>query len=346
MTTAEHARRLRAGILTTTLALGVVGCTKTETIVPTRDSAPPATSAPGTTAGTAPGTTADPDADLEADAAEAFDDLQADLEDDYRKEAMVRDAAANEDDLAGAITASGEMREVLYDYDADLRQIEFPDDLVPDVNELLEVNSELIEVFDKYVDITVVADYNDNLDEEQSVLADWHDASDSLSDTLDVDRIWLSLVDRAGESTSTTSTSRPPGSAGDRFIAGVMVYTVPDGFTADGMVLQGRDGTMISGGTVSADRYKGMALAELADTYSKGVADKEGATITDGPTDVEVGNDPAIAYELTHTDGDLDVVVLFEREGKFYSVGLSGPKDAVYAASDAFEAVLGTLDIL
>lgn len=340
--------RAGAGVIAALLVAGGAGCGKTETPAPTQSQSSSAGSSPDSTAGT----TATPktEASRNDKGAGEYEKALKTLGKEYGDAADTRDEAADDNDLKGGIAASADMRTAVYDFDKEVRDITFSDEVTPKVNDLLTENGKLIAALDAFVEITKVADYNKALNAQIEASASWQLVADDLAEALGIKPVSISIKEEPttkGTSTTTkrTTTSLKSTPAGEKFKMNVLTVTVPKGFEGVGSILKGPDGTMISSGSITGERYAGMPLAEVAKTYSSGVADKGGYTIAAGPRELTVAGDPAIGYEMNDKDGEVLVEVIFEHQGKFYAVSLDGPAAAVDANASLFGEMLQTLTV-
>lgn len=312
-----------------------------------------------TTTEVAETTTTEPD---EIEGAEEFQALVEGIDASIDSEAAARDEAAAENDLDTALLGISDLRDVLYEFDGDLRDLDVADDAVESINAVLEANGEYIAVLDDFNGITEIPEYNDTLDREAEVRDAWEEAVNDAAKELDVDGIEEGLAESG--STGGDDPAEPGGSggpsdeeiianrednqgveAGETITSTDASMTVPEGFTGtqEGpLTMSGPNGAQL--GLYSVSGEEGEDLAAIAKDYVEGAADKNGYKITGGPEDTPVGDFEGVAYYYEYDDGRVAYDVFFEAPdsagNQFHVLNLTA------SAEDAEELVAAVTEVL
>lgn len=268
-------------------------------------------------------------------------------------EAAARDELAKTTTVIGLVESTESIRADLFDFDADLRDVEVADDARRPMNALLEANGAYIAVLDDYFGVQEIAEYNAQIEAELAARSDWYDAIAPLAEVLEIDGV-PSPFDQVDDSSSTTepdgetsSDEIPAGSIAESSTASI---EVPEGFTATAAVvveMEDDNGSLVGIYTVTSDTA--TTLEEAAAEASSGAAEKNGYTITGGPEPFDVGSYPGIAYYLDLGDGLAGLDIYFEAEAtgssSWHVVSIEAATDDIEQVAAAVEAVLPTLTV-
>jgi hypothetical protein len=341
MTHTRTLRRSVAASLAAALALSAAACGTSG------DSAGDATT---TTKAKAPTTTTEAKAggDLQ-EVIDAYIGPLYQLKDEWQDASVARMEST---DAAAGIAATRDMRTAVYDFDGELRDMEFPKDLSSEVNDLLEANGDLIAKLDAFNDAADdPALLQEVYDDQQSSLADWQEAADALAEALDIPTVTLRIDVQSGSgegggddpSPTTRPSGVPSGKAGERFELNVFSLVIADGWKGTGGVVDGPGDVMVSGGRLSD---ASGTLSDVARDSSEGAADKSDYTIEGQPERAEVAGMDALEVRMTGEDDYLTVDRYFQADGEYYVISLDGDADDVADALDDFEEMLDTLEVL
>ena len=231
--------------------------------------------------------------------------------------------------LADAKRVAANDRTAVFDFDANVRRIAFPDAVRPSVNALLTENGALIAVLDQYVAVVDAERYDAVVQAENAATKTWRTAVDKVAQALRV----------PGTNRTTTTTGSPAG----QVLRGAGYHmTVPPGFTGRGggtITMRSAENVLISTGLVTG--YTGN-VAEVARQSAEAAASKQGAKVEAGPLDQDTGAGRGVGYRLVYPDGDTELSVLVAQGTKYVSISLFGPRDAAEAQMPAFALALST----
>ncbi|HEX2576100.1 MAG TPA: hypothetical protein VHK88_07105, partial [Aquihabitans sp.] len=331
----------------------------------TTEAAAAAQAAPSTTEAEEATTDADAGAEAEADvdADEAGEDYQALVEDmdaTIDDESSARDAAAAENDLDAAIEGIGELRDKLFAFDEELRDLEVPDDAVEAINAVLEADGAYIEVLDEYAAITEISEYNELLDPEEGARDDWEDAVNAAAEELDVDGVEEGLngegqggvtegdgTEDEGAEEETDVASNEGVSAGETISSGSWSMEVPEGFTGSevgGILSMTGPNDSVLGLYTVTPQGGATTLEDVAKNSIEGGAAKNGYEITGGPETAQVGSYEGVSYYYVYDGGTAGIDIYFQADdGDFYLVSLDGADTDMEVLSTALAEVLPTV---
>lgn len=289
--------------------------------------------------------------DVKEEAAKAFQKLVDDADAAIEKESTARDGFAQDNDLESAIESTKDLRNDLFDFDADLRKLDVPDDATSALNDLLTEDGRYIEALDGFVDITEIPDYNDQFDKEQNARDDWYRAANALADELGAESVEFAP---GGSDTGSTTTSTP---AQDEYQAGETVQTpsiamtVPEGFTATAAAtiqMEDDNGNKIGVYNVFPDD-SATTLEAVAKASAEGTAEKNDYKIIGGPEKMTVGTYDAIGYSFATDDTHTSVTIYFEAMDvtatRWHSIDVEASDADIDDVMSALEAVLDSVTV-
>lgn len=266
------------------------------------------------------------------------------------EEADARDAFAEENDLDGAIDSTRDLRATLYDVDADLRDLELPDELSEELNALLTANGGFIDALDGFLEIEDIPAYNDQLDLESEARVQWYEAAAELADALEIDGVENDIAadDPGGDDEPVSEDVIGAGEiAGDDYIS----IQVPEGFTASsGFPIEMTDA---NGNTVGVyevgEDSPDQTLEERAAAYADGVAEKNGYQILGDPEVDTIGGYPGIGYAFAVDESTSAIEIVFEAPSsvgtRFHVISVQVADADLEAVIDALTAVEDTLTV-
>ncbi|MCU1496794.1 MAG: hypothetical protein JWM47_747 [Acidimicrobiales bacterium] len=337
----RHRLLLASGALLLVTACGASGDSEGATTTTKAEAAP--------TTGVAKSTTTEPD---EIDGAQEFQAMVEDMDAAIDAEAIARDGAAAENDLATALAGISDLRDELFDFDGDLRDLGVDDAAVESVNAVLEADGAYIELLDEYNGITEISRYNELLDKEPDVRDGWEKAVNEAAEELGVDGVEAGLAgeEPAGDDGGSTTPDNAGLEAGETITSTTASMEVPEGFTGtnDGpMGMVGPNGATLGLFTVSGEA--GEDLSDVAKDFVEGAADKNGYEITGGPEDTPVGDYEGVAYYYDYGDGTVAYDIFFEAEDgagtRFHVLTLEASEDDAEELVAAVNKVLSTITI-
>jgi len=275
-------------------------------------------------------------------AAEAADEAIAD-------EIETRDGYAADNDLDGGIDSTRDLRNDLFDFDAEVREIEVPADQQAGVNDVLTETGRYIEVLDGYQEITDVDGYNAQLDDEAEARVAWYEAVNALADDLDADGI-ENEIDGGASTTEPADDSDEEVAAGDTLETSTASMEVPEGFSGPATFpirLTNEDGATVGISNVFDD--EATTLEEVAASSAEGAADKNGYEVIGSHEEMTVGEYDALGWAFDDGDGTTIVDIYFEAEdsagGQWHVVTVEASEDDIDQVMEAVEAVLDTVVI-
>lgn len=314
---------------------------------------------PATTTTEAPAeetTTTEAEADLEAVGAEVQDLLDT-VNLAVEEEAAARDAFAAENELDSAIDSTRDLRAALYDTDADLRDLDLPDELSEELNALLTANGGYIDALDGFLEVEDIPAYNDQLDLETEARLQWYDAAAELAAALEIDGVENPVDDGSDEpATDEPATDDPV--ADDEYLMEAGTFAgdentslrVPEGFRGTDeypIRMIDEDGNTIQIFSI-ADEGPDQTLDDAAAAESAATVEQFGYEVIGGPESDSFGIYPAVAYAYAIDDATTGIDILLEAEtpvDRFHFVSITVANEDVDAVLASLEAVADSLRI-
>jgi hypothetical protein len=285
--------------------------------------------------------------DVKEEAAKAFQKLVDDADSAIEQESLARDQFAGDNDLESAIESTKDLRNDLFDFDADVRKLDVPDDATSALNDLLTEDGHYIEVLDGFVDITEIPDYNDQFDKETNARDDWYRVANALAEALDAEPV--EFAPEPSDTSSTTAPTQEEFGAGDTVSTPTLSVEVPEGFTATAsatILMEDDNGSQIGFYGQSSDE---ATLEAVAKTAAEGTAEKNEYKIIGGPEKLDVGDYPGVAYSFDPGESRTIVEIWYEGTdaagSKWHLISVEADDDQIDAVMDALMAVLPSVSL-